>query len=90
MSQENSVYSVKIPNVVGYDPVDEEPENKRRRDTVKEAFRFAYTGYMNKCMGQGELKPQSGGCTCSKKCWLTELRPQLAWWQLGPDCHRQS
>eukprot|EP01127_Copromyxa_protea_P018812 TRINITY_DN59_c0_g2_i1.p1 TRINITY_DN59_c0_g2~~TRINITY_DN59_c0_g2_i1.p1 ORF type:complete len:421 (+),score=79.87 TRINITY_DN59_c0_g2_i1:27-1265(+) len=58
----HSLYSVKIPNVVGYDPEDEDSENKMRRDTVKEAFRFAYEGYRDHCMGQGELKPESGHC----------------------------
>eukprot|EP01127_Copromyxa_protea_P018814 TRINITY_DN59_c0_g2_i3.p1 TRINITY_DN59_c0_g2~~TRINITY_DN59_c0_g2_i3.p1 ORF type:complete len:561 (+),score=100.25 TRINITY_DN59_c0_g2_i3:41-1723(+) len=58
----DSLYSVKIPFVVGYDPEDEDPENRMRRDTVKEAFRFAYEGYRDHCMGQGELKPESGQC----------------------------
>eukprot|EP01126_Amoeba_proteus_P063419 TRINITY_DN8741_c0_g2_i1.p1 TRINITY_DN8741_c0_g2~~TRINITY_DN8741_c0_g2_i1.p1 ORF type:complete len:326 (-),score=57.57 TRINITY_DN8741_c0_g2_i1:923-1900(-) len=57
-----SVYSVKIKNAVGYDPVDEDEENKMRRETVKQAFLHAYTGYKDRCMGEGELKPRSGGC----------------------------
>jgi hypothetical protein len=34
----HSLYSVKIHNVVGYDPEGEDRENKRRRDTVKEVL----------------------------------------------------
>eukprot|EP01130_Rhizamoeba_saxonica_P005708 TRINITY_DN2267_c0_g1_i1.p1 TRINITY_DN2267_c0_g1~~TRINITY_DN2267_c0_g1_i1.p1 ORF type:complete len:601 (+),score=157.02 TRINITY_DN2267_c0_g1_i1:39-1841(+) len=61
---ENSgdVYKVKIPHVVGYDPVGEDPEIKRKRNAIKEGFRHAYKGYEDRCFGKGELKPVSGNC----------------------------
>eukprot|EP01126_Amoeba_proteus_P036523 TRINITY_DN3729_c0_g2_i1.p1 TRINITY_DN3729_c0_g2~~TRINITY_DN3729_c0_g2_i1.p1 ORF type:complete len:639 (-),score=128.12 TRINITY_DN3729_c0_g2_i1:147-2063(-) len=54
-------YQVKIPHVLSQS-VHEDEENKMRRETVKEAFRFAYTGYKEKCLGQGELRPGTGTC----------------------------
>jgi mannosyl-oligosaccharide alpha-1,2-mannosidase len=47
------------------DDFDESPETrmKRRREAVREMFKYAYGGYENKCFsGAEELKPVTGAC----------------------------
>jgi len=56
------------------DDFEESPEArmKRRREVVKEMFRYAYGGYENKCFpGAEELKPISGTC----HNWLIRSNP---------------
>eukprot|EP01126_Amoeba_proteus_P030948 TRINITY_DN3048_c0_g1_i13.p1 TRINITY_DN3048_c0_g1~~TRINITY_DN3048_c0_g1_i13.p1 ORF type:complete len:372 (-),score=53.80 TRINITY_DN3048_c0_g1_i13:880-1995(-) len=60
---QDDVYSVKVENMVGYDPKEEDPELKTKRDMIKKAFIHAYGGYESKCMGEGEVRPHAGHCT---------------------------
>eukprot|EP01126_Amoeba_proteus_P030946 TRINITY_DN3048_c0_g1_i11.p1 TRINITY_DN3048_c0_g1~~TRINITY_DN3048_c0_g1_i11.p1 ORF type:complete len:476 (-),score=71.12 TRINITY_DN3048_c0_g1_i11:627-2054(-) len=66
--RQDDLYSVKVENMVGYDPKEEDPELKTKRDMIKKAFIHAYGGYESKCMGEGEVRPRSGHCTN----WLAE------------------